>query len=165
MFFSYGNTEPIQAGYKEVEGFKNFFVSCKWDADRFRNKALELMDQGKHVVIGYERMAIGGSEGYVTLMVKEPMPAKVKETRGRVNALQTNVWIPVEPDEQEKVHSLCLPYYDRADRYVSYFDLDGKEHQITPDKFKDVTTDGGRFIQFYTFRVEGGRKRRDSHAA
>ena len=32
--------------------------------------AMELMDQGKRVVIGYERMGIGGGEGYVTLMVK-----------------------------------------------------------------------------------------------
>ena len=30
-----------------------------------------LMDDGKKVVIGYESMAIGGSEGYVTMMAKE----------------------------------------------------------------------------------------------
>ena len=70
MFFSYGNLEPLHAGYREVEGFTNFFISCQWDSDRFRKKALELMDEGKRVVIGYERMAIGGDEGYVTLMEK-----------------------------------------------------------------------------------------------
>jgi len=71
MFFSYGNREPIQAGYRELPGFTNFFVSTQASADKFRKKALELMDQGKKVVIGYERMAIGGDEGYVTLMVKD----------------------------------------------------------------------------------------------
>ena len=34
------------------------------------------MDEGKRVVIGYERMGIGGDEGYVTLMVKEPVKPK-----------------------------------------------------------------------------------------
>ena len=73
-------------------------------------------------------------------------------------------WMPIEACEPEKVHSLCLPYYDRAGRYVSYFDLDGKEHKISLDKFKDVTTDGGRSIQFYSIRVGGCRKRRECHA-
>jgi hypothetical protein len=76
MFFSYGNTEPLEAGYSEVEGFRNFFVRSTQSADTFRKKALELMDEGKRVVIGYERMAIGGDEGYVTLMTKEPEKPK-----------------------------------------------------------------------------------------
>jgi hypothetical protein len=79
MFFSHGNGEPARAGYREVDGFRNFFVQSEYDADRFRKKALELMDQGKKVVIGYERMAMGGGEGYVTLMVKDPE----KKTRRR----------------------------------------------------------------------------------
>lgn len=79
MFFSYGNLEPLRAGYREMEGFRDFFISNQRSADRFRKKALDLMDQGKKVIIGYERMAIGGSEGYVTLMVKEPE----KKTRKR----------------------------------------------------------------------------------
>jgi hypothetical protein len=83
MFFSYGNLEPLKAGYKEVEGFTSFFISCKWDSERFRKKAIKLMDQGKKVVIGYERMAIGGGEGYVTLMIKEPEPAKVRKGKRR----------------------------------------------------------------------------------
>ena len=87
MFFSYGNLEPLQAGYREVEGFSSFFVSCKWDSDRFRKKALELMDEGKRVVIGYERMGIGGDEGYVTLMVKEP----VKPKKRRKHVVQNHV--------------------------------------------------------------------------
>lgn len=62
---------------------------------------------------------------------------------------------------RKTLHSLCLPYYDRADRYVSYFDLKGKEHRVSPDRFRDMTTDGGRCIQFYTFQVECCRSRRD----
>ena len=41
------------------------------DGDTFKKKALQLMDQDKKVVIGYESLAYGGSEGYVTLMVKD----------------------------------------------------------------------------------------------
>ncbi len=71
MFFSCGNLEPKGAGYEEVPGFRNYFVNDTEKADRFRKKALELMDRGHKVVIGYERLAIGGGEGYVTLLVKD----------------------------------------------------------------------------------------------
>ncbi|MBU0514624.1 MAG: hypothetical protein KJ621_07615 [Proteobacteria bacterium] len=70
MFFSYGNPEPLDAGYEEIDGFSNFFVRTADQAEAFRSKALDLMDQGYRVVIGYERMAIGGLEGYVTLLAK-----------------------------------------------------------------------------------------------
>jgi len=84
MFFSYGNLEPKQAGYREVLGFTNFFISNSEQTERFRKKALELMDKGRKVVIGYERMAIGGGEGYVTMFEK----AEEKSKRGDRNALQ-----------------------------------------------------------------------------
>lgn len=71
MFFSWGNLEPLKAGYREVDGFRKFYVSGQPSANAFRKKALELMDQGKKVVIGYESLGIGGGEGYVTLMEKE----------------------------------------------------------------------------------------------
>jgi hypothetical protein len=71
MFFSYGNLEPRRAGYEEVTGFTVYFVNDSEKADRFRKKALDLMDEGHKVVIGYERLAIGGGEGYVTLMAKK----------------------------------------------------------------------------------------------
>lgn len=71
MFFSYGNTEAVEAGYREVAGFDDFYIDSRENADRFRKKALEMMDEGKKVVIGYERMAFDGSEGYVTMMIKE----------------------------------------------------------------------------------------------
>jgi hypothetical protein len=70
MFFDWGNRMALEAGYREVSGFTDFHVNSQETAERFRSKALELMDRGYKVVIGYEKMAIGGSEGYVTLMVK-----------------------------------------------------------------------------------------------
>jgi hypothetical protein len=70
MFFSYGNLEPMEAGYEEVPGFTDYRVDSEERADAFRKKALELLDQGRKVVIGYERFAYGGGEGYVTLMAK-----------------------------------------------------------------------------------------------
>ena len=77
MFFSFGNPEPLQAGYKEVDGFKNFYIRSQVSSETFRKKGLELMDQGKKVVIGYESLGIGGGEGYVTLMEKDlPAPKK-----------------------------------------------------------------------------------------
>jgi hypothetical protein len=59
------------------------------------------------------------------------------------------------------VHSLCLPYYDGGEHYVSCFDLEGKEHRVNPDTFRDITTEAGRLLQFYAFEVECDGKRRD----
>ena len=70
MFFNYGNTEAIKSGYLEVIGFKNYRVNSHEKAERFIKKALDFMDEGNKVVVGYERLAIDGSEGYVTMMVK-----------------------------------------------------------------------------------------------
>jgi hypothetical protein len=71
MFFSFGNLEPKAKGYMEVPGFTEYHVRSGETADRFIRRALELLDEGKLVVAGYEKMAIGGSEGVVTLMVKD----------------------------------------------------------------------------------------------
>jgi hypothetical protein len=71
MFFSNGNIEAKEAGYKEVSGFIHFFVNNQDKADMFIKKALELMNDGLKIVIGYEKLAIGGIEGYVTLMAKD----------------------------------------------------------------------------------------------
>jgi hypothetical protein len=70
MFFDWGNREALKEGYREVPGFTGFFVNSQEKVDDFRNKALEFMDRGYRVVIGYESLAIDGSEGYVTLMAK-----------------------------------------------------------------------------------------------
>jgi hypothetical protein len=80
IFFSFGNPEPLQAGYKEVPGFTNFFVRSEESVDKFTKRALQFIDQGKKVVIGYESMGIGGGEGYVTLLVKEAIE-KCKKRR------------------------------------------------------------------------------------
>lgn len=81
MFFSYGNTEARDAGYREAPGFRDYFVNTEEKADALRNKTRELLDQGHKVIIGYERLAYGGGEGYVTLMVKEWfLPIGLKRT-------------------------------------------------------------------------------------
>jgi len=73
MFFNHGNPEALEAGYETVEGFDHYFIRDPHHVKRFTKKALELIDQDKKVVVGYEKMAIGGIEGYVTMMVKNEM--------------------------------------------------------------------------------------------
>gem|GEM_PF-3295258 len=81
MFFSYGNREPLEAGYRESPEFSNFFVRTEQDAKSFIKRALSLMDDGKKVVICYENLAMGGGEGYVTLMAKES--GKLENGKGK----------------------------------------------------------------------------------
>lgn len=71
MFFSWGNTEPEGSGYEEVEGFSNYSVRNNEAARRVCDKAIELIDSGYKVIVAYESIAIGGLEGYVTLMSKK----------------------------------------------------------------------------------------------
>jgi len=71
MFFSHGNPEAKEAGYFELPGYTEFFIKDPASVEEFRSKALKLMDRGFKVVIGYERLAIGGGEGYVTLLAKK----------------------------------------------------------------------------------------------
>ena len=56
------------------------------------------------------------------------------------------------------INSPCLPYlYDRAGvDMVSIISIDGKKIRIPASQFQDVTTDGGRFHQFYTFAIKEG---------
>jgi len=70
MFFSGDNREPLNAGYDYVYEFRDFFVSGPETARRFNRKALELIDGSHRVVTGYERLAIGGLEGYVSMFAK-----------------------------------------------------------------------------------------------
>jgi len=51
-----------------------------------------------------------------------------------------------------KVHSRSLPYY--YDDKVSFFDLKGKKHIVKEEDFMDITSEGGRFHQFYTYLVK-----------
>ena len=68
MFFSRGNSEATEAGFAVVEGFEDVFIG---DPQPTIDKALSLIDAGNKVVIAYESMAIGGLEGYVTLLAKK----------------------------------------------------------------------------------------------
>jgi hypothetical protein len=62
MFFSHRNTEAREAGYEEIPEFENYHVDTEERGEAFRRKALELLDRGKKVVIGYESLAYGGGE-------------------------------------------------------------------------------------------------------
>lgn len=70
MFFSEGNHEPKSRGFEEVEGFVSFYVMRPVDAERYNSRARELIAQGARVLTAYERLAIGGLEGFVTMMAK-----------------------------------------------------------------------------------------------
>ena len=65
MFFNRGDLE--EHGYGPVVGFDNFKVDGRDGAKQFCDKAIEMIDAGHRVAVDYERMAIGGIEGYVTL--------------------------------------------------------------------------------------------------
>ncbi len=52
-----------------------------------------------------------------------------------------------------KINSLCLPYFLKD--AVSIFLLDGRKIRIPLSQFQDVTSEGGRFCQFYTFLIGG----------
>jgi|GEM_PF-2605245 len=52
-----------------------------------------------------------------------------------------------------KVHSLCLPYFHKD--AVSFFFLDGKSIEVPFWQFQNITSEGGRFHQFYTFLIGG----------
>ena len=73
MFFSWDNTEAKEAGYEEVTGYQNNHITGQDSAERFCKKAIELIDKGYKVIAAYGSMAIGGLEGYVTLLAKKEM--------------------------------------------------------------------------------------------
>jgi len=52
-----------------------------------------------------------------------------------------------------KIHSYCLPYFLEGE--VSIFLLDGSQIRVPISQFQDVTSEGGRFHEFYTFLVGG----------
>ncbi len=52
-----------------------------------------------------------------------------------------------------KIHSYCLPYFFKDT--VSIFLLDGSQFRVPISQFQDVTSDGGRYHQFYTFLIGG----------
>ena len=70
MFFSGDNHEQLEAGYREIPGFTYTFVSSIEEASRVCNEACVLISAGYKVIVSFERMAIGGGEGYITLWAK-----------------------------------------------------------------------------------------------
>ena len=56
----------MEVSYEEEEEDEEEEESVK----RYYEKAIELIDKGHKVVVAYESMAIGGLEGYVTLLKK-----------------------------------------------------------------------------------------------
>jgi hypothetical protein len=64
------DSDLINAGYEEVKHFENRFINNPVNAKPVIDKALELINNGFKIVVNYERMAIGGLEGYVTLWAK-----------------------------------------------------------------------------------------------
>jgi hypothetical protein len=84
MFFSGDNREPLRAGFEYVDGFRDYFVNGARTAQYFNEQALELIDSNFKVVTGYERLAIGGLEGYVSMFAKAP------RKRGGSNAQRPN---------------------------------------------------------------------------
>jgi hypothetical protein len=64
-------SEIEAAGYKQVEGFVYKQIQGEEDAEPYCKKALELIDVGYTVLTDYERMAIGGLEGYVTMYARK----------------------------------------------------------------------------------------------
>jgi len=68
MFFDSGNSELVEAGYHQVG--EDRFIGGSAAGKAIAQEALALMDAGHKVVIGYERMAIGGLEGTVSLWAK-----------------------------------------------------------------------------------------------
>ena len=67
MFFSSDNHEPLDVGYT-IDKRVNYRKVPP--SEPIGEIALEHIDNGHKVVIGYESMAIGGLEGYVTLFYK-----------------------------------------------------------------------------------------------
>lgn len=83
MFFSSDNHEPTDAGFAEVPGFETYFISSEGDALRYNAYALALTKDGHKVVTGFERLAIGGLEGYVTMFMK-PRAKEFKHLESRM---------------------------------------------------------------------------------
>lgn len=61
-------TTAKKYGYSVVEGFDNYHVVS--DISPIVNKTKELTEKGHLVIVSFDRMAIGGLEGYVTLLSK-----------------------------------------------------------------------------------------------
>lgn len=69
MFYS--RNDLMNHGFEQVPGFDNFPITSGFRARAFCDAAIRVMDEGCLVAVDYERMAIGGLEGYVTMWAKK----------------------------------------------------------------------------------------------
>ena len=68
LFFN--DSELREHGYITVPGFYNSLIQSQDTVDSYIKKALGLIEAGHKVINNYERLGIGGGEGYVTMWVK-----------------------------------------------------------------------------------------------
>lgn len=62
------------------------------------------------------------------------------------------IYVSGSPNGDYKIyHSYSLPYFTNG--YVSFFDSKSNKIMVRREDFKDITTEGGRFRQFYTYKV------------
>lgn len=66
----FNSSDLHQAGYRVVDLFDDVFINGANPAKRVCDKARELIESGHRVVVDYERMGIGSTEGYVSLYMK-----------------------------------------------------------------------------------------------
>jgi len=67
----FGRDDVIEHGWTPAEGYQGFFLRGASRVREFCETALALLAAGKKVLIDYDSIAIGGSEGYVSLYTKE----------------------------------------------------------------------------------------------
>ena len=65
MFFN--ASDLTEAGYEQVEGYTPIHIHSRDSVDLYCKKAIELITAGHKVINEYDRLGIGGGEGYVTL--------------------------------------------------------------------------------------------------
>ena len=68
MFFNVGNHAVLDAGFKEVGCYSVTSHSC---STKLCRRAIQYIDNGYKVLIAWERIAIGGSEGTITMFIKK----------------------------------------------------------------------------------------------
>ena len=52
------------------------------------------------------------------------------------------------------IHSQSLPYYDNDNTVIIFDSWTGTKYKIDKTFFKDLTIEGGRFLQYYTYSID-----------
>jgi hypothetical protein len=69
MFFNRGDLE--KHGFSLVDGFEDWYAHDEASTKALCDEALRLIDAGYQVAVDYERLGIGGGEGYVSLYARK----------------------------------------------------------------------------------------------